>query len=167
MAEGNEVKAVYGWRAWSRWALLVGMVLVTCVAVPMLVGMAVTVEVTWVRVVMPLVALLWLVTALIVVWRLALTIEITRTELRWRGLIRRGVLPIAPITAVRPVPLIEAAGIHALYAEGHMPVWVLVSRGFSDLADDLTVGADGPVDVRLSWAVRSPMPGRNLYRPAR
>ena len=100
MAEGNEVRAVYGWRTWSRWVLLVGMGLVTFVAVPMLVGMAATVEVTWVRVVMPLVALIWLVTALIVVWRLALTIDITPTELRWRGLIRRGVLPIAPITAV-------------------------------------------------------------------
>jgi hypothetical protein len=114
---------------------------------------------------MPLIALIWLATALVLIWRLALTIDITPTELRWRGLIRRGVLPIAPITAVRPVPLIEVAGVHALHAEGHAPIWVLVSRGFPDFVDDLTVGADGPIDVRLSWAVRSPMPGRNLYRP--
>jgi hypothetical protein len=163
----GEVRAVYGWRTWSRWVLLVGMALITFVAVPMLVGMAATVEVTWVRVVMPIVAAIWLATAVVMAWRLALTISITPTELRWRGLVRTGVLPIAQITAVRPVPVVEVAGIHALLADGHAPVWVLVSRGFPDFVDDLAVGADGPIDVRLSWAVRSPMPGRNLYRPAK
>jgi hypothetical protein len=157
--------AVYGWRPMSRRALLVALVLATAVIVPMLVGLAVGLDGPLAAVAMLLVPAAWLLIVGLTVWRLALTIEVGPEALTWRGCLRRGTLPIASVVAVRPVPILAAGGVHVLVTVGAPGPWMLVSKGFTDLVDDLR--RDGhDLDVRLSAAVgrADRMPGRNQYR---
>ncbi len=161
----HEVRAVYGWAAVSRWLFLVTLIAVSAVLVPMLGGLAFTTD-GWVIAVL-VVALVagWLLLAVLMLWRLALTVKLAGAELRWWTPLRRGSAPIAGVRAVRPVPVLALGGIHAMAFEGGAALWVLVSKGFAELLDDLREEA-GAVDVRLSRAVGriDRMPGRNQYR---
>jgi hypothetical protein len=162
---GDRVRAVYGWRRASRWAFLVLVVAVSVSAVPMLVAAAVTVVSPPTAVVMVLLAAGWLVFAVLTVWRLAQTLELTDTELRWRTPVRRGAIELATVRGIRPVPVLGLGGVHAIETADGTAVWMLVSRGFDDLVRDVTP-TSGALDVRLSKAVGrvDRLPGRNQYR---
>jgi hypothetical protein len=158
--DDDRVRAVYGWRAASRWAFLLTIVVVTVLVVPMLLAVAFT-NPSWAwRIILLLACAGWLAWAPAAAWRTAFTLELTDERLRWRGALRRGEIPLADIRAVRPVRVLEAAGWHAIVADGHPPLWILVSRGFDRLAEDLRA------DVQLSWATKRPdrIPGRSQYR---
>ncbi len=163
---GDEaVRVVYGWAAPSRWLFLVVVIAVSAVLVPMLGGLAITRD-SWVSAALVLAPLAgWLVLAVLMLWRLALTVKLAGPGLRWATPLRRGSVPIAGVRAVRPVPVLALGGIHAVRFDGRPALWVLVSKGFAELLDDLRAEA-GEVDVRLSVAVGriDRMPGRNQYR---
>jgi len=152
----DEVRAVYGWRTAGRWLFVVVMLAVTAVVVPMLVGLAVTVSAPAAVLLFAVVAG-WLTLIGLLVWRLALTLEVTATELRWRTAVRRGAIPLVELARVGPVPVLSIGGVHHINT-----VWVMVSNGFTELVDDLRDTAPA-MRVRLSVAVRR-MPGRNQYR---
>jgi hypothetical protein len=159
------VRAVYGWAGVSRWVFLVTVVLVSAILVPMLGGLAFTRD-SWLSGALILAALGgWLLLAVLMLWRLALTVKVAGKGLRWSAPLRRGSVPIAEVRAVRPVPVLALGGVHAVRFDGGRTLWVLVSKGFSELLDDLREEA-GAVDVRLSAAVGriDRMPGRNQYR---
>jgi hypothetical protein len=157
--------AVYGWRPAARRALLGAAVLASAVIVPMLVALAIGRDSVLSAAVILLVVAAWLVLLGLIAWRLALTLEVTADALRWRGCLRGGTVPTGSVRAVRPVPVLAAGGVHALVVDGGAGPWVLVSKGFTELMEDLR--RDGhPIEVRLSAAVgrADRMPGRNQYR---
>lgn len=161
----DDVRAVYGWRLFSRWLLLISVVLVTLVAVPMLFAMAVTVQSWPVRLLTGIIGGLWLVGGVLVLRRLMLTVEVAPPMLRWRGPLRRGELDMGEVRVIRPVRTLALAGVHAMELADGTTLWILVSRGFEQLVED--VRAESPqVDVRFGWATRNPgrIPGRNQYR---
>jgi hypothetical protein len=152
----DEVRAVYGWRTAGRWVFVVVVLAVTAVVVPMLVGLALAVSAPVAVLVLAIVAG-WVTLIGLLLWRLALTLEVTATELRWRAAFRRGAIPLTDLARVGPVPVLSVGGVHAINT-----VWVMVSNGFAELVDDLRETAPA-LRVRLSIAVRR-MPGRNQYR---
>ena len=163
--QSEEVRAVYGWMAVSRWVFLVTVIVVSAILVPMLGGLAFSRD-SWLSGALILAVLAgWLLLGVAMLWRLALTVKLAGPGLRWWTPLRRGTVPIAEMRAVRPVPVLALGGVHAVRFDGGVELWVLVSKGFSELLGDLREEA-GEVDVRLSVAVGrvDRMPGRNQYR---
>jgi hypothetical protein len=160
----DAVLAVYGWRAGSRWLFLAVAIAVTVSLVPMLLAAAVTAS-PLAAVVLVLLAAGWLAFAALMLWRVGLTLELTATDLRWRTPVRRGSVALTAIRAIRPVPVMALGGVHAIETADGGSVWMLVSRGFADLVEDVAQGGRA-VEVRLSKAVGrvDRLPGRNQYR---
>jgi hypothetical protein len=161
----DTVRAVYGWRTTSRWLFLALVVVVSVSVVPLLFAVAVSGASPVAAVVLVLLGLGWLVLVGLSLWRLAQTIELTASQLRWRTPVRRGALALSDIRAIRPVPVMAVGGVHAIETLDGTAVWMLVSRGFTEFVDDVRQSA-GAVEVRLSRAVGrvDRLPGRSQYR---
>jgi hypothetical protein len=158
----DAVRAVYGWRAGSRWVFLAVVVAATSIAVPLLFSPVVTEPFSPGVVLWAALAIGWMAIVALVLWRVALTVELTGTALRFRTALSRGAIALSDVRTIRPVPVLAVVGVHAIV---DTPMWMLVSRGFTDLIRDIEE-LRGSVDVRLSMAIGNAdrMPGRNQYR---
>jgi hypothetical protein len=161
----EDVMSVYGWRAGARWALLVAIVVATLIIVPMLVGLAVSLDTVVAGLVILAALAAWVTIVGVATWRLALTLEVGHDVMRWCGAVRQGTVQLNEVQRIAPVRILSLGGVHSVLLADGRAVWVLVAKGFDELVEDLR--EDGrQIEVRLSAAVGSAarMPGRNQYR---
>jgi hypothetical protein len=158
-------KAEYGMGPIKRWALLIGLLVVTVGLVPAFVDLALTATGPLASVILLVLCAAWSSVAILCAGWVAFSVELTDTELIWHAPLRGGRVPNDTVADVRPVPVMAIGGVHKVTTTEGKSFWVLVSYGFHELMADVKAAGSEP-DVRYSRAVGrvERMPGKNQYR---
>jgi hypothetical protein len=149
----------------GRWVLLIALVVVTVGLVPVFVDVAFTATGALTSVILLVLCGLWLVVSVLSAWWIVFSIELTDTEVHWHTPLRKGKVPNDSIAEIRPVPVLALGGVHRVRTTDGSSFWVMVSRGFHELIEDVKEAGSEP-DIRYSKAVGrvERMPGKNQYR---
>ena len=158
-------KAEYGMSPIRRWALLIGLVVVTVGLVPAFVDLAFTATGPLASVILLVLCAVWLTVSILCAWWVVFSIELTDKELIWHTPLHGGRVPNDTVAEIRPVPVMSLGGVHRLTTTEGKSFWVMVSYGFHQLMDDVKEAGSEP-DIRYSKAVGrvERMPGKNQYR---